>query len=198
VSPTEFNLADATITLRPLIFFCLGIAFYAVFIFNFYRFLARKDIFELDFTKYAQARFQFIRTFLHLTFYVGKYLILFPFVAFAWFALLTVLLAFLAKTQAIESILLVAMAVLSSIRITAYYNEDLSRDLAKMLPFALLGVYVVDLSYFSFPASLDALLRAFNQWESITYYLMFVVGLEFILRISSPVVITVFAAGKHR
>jgi hypothetical protein len=72
VSPTEFNLADATITLRPLIFFCLGIAFYAVFIFNFYRFLARKDIFELYFTKYAQARFQFIRTFLHLTFYVGK------------------------------------------------------------------------------------------------------------------------------
>jgi hypothetical protein len=88
--------------------------------------------------------------------------------------------------------------VLSPIRITAYYNEDLSRDLAKMLPFALLGVYVVDLSYFSFPASLDALLRAFNQWESITYYLMFVVGLEFILRISSPVVVTVFAAGKHR
>jgi hypothetical protein len=198
VSPNEFNLADATITLRPLIFFCLGIAVYAVFIFNFYRFLARKDIFEMDFTKYAQARFRFVRTFLHLIFYIGKYLILFPFVAFAWFALLTVLLTFLAKTQSIESILLVAMAVLSAIRITSYYNEDLSRDLAKMLPFALLGVYIVDLSYFSFSTSLDALLRAFNQWESVAYYLLFVIGLEFSLRISSPVLTAVFAAGKHR
>jgi hypothetical protein len=198
VSPNEFNLADATITLRPLIFFCLGIAVYAVFIFNFYRFLARKDIFEMDFTKYAQARFRFVRTFLHLIFYIGKYLIVFPFVAFAWFALLTVLLTFLAKTQSIESILLVAMAVLSAIRITSYYNEDLSRDLAKMLPFALLGVYIVDLSYFSFSTSLDALLRAFNQWESVAYYLLFVIGLEFSLRISSPVLTAVFAAGKHR
>jgi hypothetical protein len=195
VSPNEFNLADATITLRPLIFFCLGIAVYAVFIFNFYRFLARKDIFEMDFTKYAQARFRFVRTFLHLIFYIGKYLILFPFVAFAWFALLTVLLTFLAKTQSIESILLVAMAVLSAIRITSYYNEDLSQDLAKMLPFALLGVYIVDLSYFSFSTSLDALLRAFNQWESVAYYLLFVIGLEFSLRISSPVLTAVFAAG---
>ena len=198
MSPNEFNLADATITLRPLIFFCLGIAVYAVFIFNFYRFLARKDIFEMDFTKYAQARFRFVRTFLHLIFYIGKYLIVFPFVAFAWFALLTVLLTFLAKTQSIESILLVAMAVLSAIRITSYYNEDLSRDLAKMLPFALLGVYIVDLSYFSFSTSLDALLRAFNQWESVAYYLLFVIGLEFSLRISSPVLTAVFAAGKHR
>lgn len=197
MSPTEFNLAEATIALRPLIYFGLGMAVYSVLIFNFYRFLARKDIFELDLTRYEQARFRLFRTASHLIFYVGKYLILFPFVAFAWFVLLTVFLVFLSREQAIESTLLVSMAILSSIRITAYYNEDLSRDLAKMLPFALLGIFVVDLSYFSFQSSLDALQQAFNQWESIAYYLLFVIGLELALRISSPVLTAVFAAGKE-
>jgi hypothetical protein len=197
VSPTEFNLADATIALRPLIIFALGMAVYSILIFNFYRFLARKDIFELNFTRYEQTRFRLFRMVLHLIFYVGQYLILFPVIAFAWFVLITVFLVFLAKTQSMESTLLVSMAILSSIRITAYYNESLSRDLAKMLPFALLGIYVVDLTYFSFSTSLDALLRAFNQWESVAYYLIFVIGLEFALRISSPVLTTIFANGKQ-
>jgi len=29
-----------------------------------------------------------------------------------------------------------------------YYNTDLSKDLARMLPFTLAGVYIIDQSYF--------------------------------------------------
>jgi hypothetical protein len=194
----ELNLIDANATLRPLISFVLGMAIYAVFIFNFYRFMGRKNIFELNLDKYQQSRFQFLRVMLHLIFYVIKYLVVFPFVAFAWFVILTVLLVFLAKDQPIERILLVSIAVLSAIRITSYYNEDLSRDLAKMLPFALLGVFIIDLSYFSLAGSIGALQQALTQWESIAYYLIFVMGLELVLRITSPVLNLVILPSKSR
>jgi len=194
----ELNLIDATTTLKPLISFVLGMAIYAVFIFNFYRFLGRKNIFELNLDKYEQSKFQFLRVMLHLIFYVIKYLVVFPFVAFAWFVILTVLLAFLAKDQPIDRILLVSIAVLSAIRITSYYNEDLSRDLAKMLPFALLGVFIIDLSYFSLPGSVGALQQTMTQWESVAYYLIFIIGLEFALRITSPVLNLVVVPSKSR
>jgi hypothetical protein len=195
---TQLNLIDATAILRPLITFVLGMAIYSVFIFNFYRFLGRKDIFELNLDKYQNSRFEFFRVMLHVIFYIIKYLVVFPFVAFAWFVILTVLLAFLAKDKPVGSILLVAMAVLSAIRITAYYNEDLSKDLAKMLPFALLGIFIVDVSYFSPFESVEALEQATTLWENIAYYLIFVIGLELVLRITSPILNIVVVPGRSR
>lgn len=195
---TELNLVNAVITLKPLATFVLGMAIYAIFIFNLYRFLGRKDIFDLDLSKYRQSRFRLIQCTLHLVFYVLKYLVLFPFVAFSWFVILVVLLALMAKNQPIDNILMVAMAVLSAIRITSYYNEDLSRDLAKILPFALLGVFIIDLSYFSLPGSFEALQQATAFWERIAYYLLFIIGLELVLRITAPVLNLRILPGKPR
>ena len=36
------------------------------------------------------------------------------------------------------------MGLVAATRITAYYNEDLSRDMAKTIPFALLGIMIID------------------------------------------------------
>ena len=182
----ELSLAEALIVLKPLTFFVLGMAVYAIFIFNFYRLLGSKDLFELNLERYEQSRMRGLRVVLHFVFYVVKYLVLFPIVAFVWFLVLTTLLAFLAKQQTIESILLFAMTVLCSIRITSYYNEDLSRDLSKILPFALLAVFLIDMSYFSFSASLEALQQTVQQWEIIVYYLGFVIAVEFVMRVITP------------
>jgi hypothetical protein len=183
VSLNEFNLADATITLRPLMFFVFGMAIYSVYIFRFYRFLARKNIFDLDFKRYETSRFRVVRSVLHLVFYIVKYLMLFPCLAFFWFAVMTLMLAFLGKNQTTETTLMVSMAVVSAVRITAYYDENLSDELAKILPFALLGVFLVEPTYFSFPASINLLQQAITQWENMAYYLLFVVALEFVLRL---------------
>ena len=190
-------MADATTTLRPLISFVIGVAIYSIFIFNFYRFLGRRDIFEMNLEKYQQSRVRSLQILLHLIFYVGKYLVLFPIVAFAWFVILTVLLTFLAKNRSVDSILLVSMSVLAAIRITAYYNEDLSRDLSKMLPFALLGVFLIDISYFSIPVSLQALQQTPAELENIVYYLIFIIALEFLLRLLSPILDYFLAKGRE-
>ena len=160
-----------------------GIGLYAVFIFHFYRFLAARDMFRFDLSRYQDSRYQVLRGLLHLFMYVIKYIVVFPVFAFFWLAVLTVILAFLSKDRAFSEVLLVALATVSAIRVAAYYNEDLSRDLAKILPFAVLGIFIIDASFFTIEDSLAVLHDANNQREVIFYYFIFLVALEFVLRI---------------
>ncbi len=91
-----------------------------------------------------------MRSFLHVVAYILKYLIVFPLFAFFWFAVLTMMLTFLSQGRELADTLLIALATVSAIRFSAYYNEDLARDLAKILPFALLALFLIDASFFSF------------------------------------------------
>ena len=125
---------------------------------------------------------------LHLILYVVKYIILFPIFAFSWFAVMTLILAFLAKGQTFSETLLIALATVSAIRATSYYNEDLSRDLAKILPFAVLGIFLINASFFTVSESLEVLKDARFYSENILYYLTFLIVLEFALRLLMGVI----------
>ena len=182
----DLRLAEALQLLEPAITYAVGVAIYAIVIFNLYRFMSRKDIFALDFSRFEERSHRFLRKTLHLIFYIAKYLLIFPLFAFFWFCVLVVMIAFLTKAREVEDLLLIAMAVLTSVRVTSYYTEDLSRDIAKMLPFALLGIFLIDLSYFDVDTSISLLNRVGTEWRSIFYYWVFVVLLEFVLRVTEP------------
>lgn len=182
----QLNLNEALELLRPAAIFAVGVAIYAVLIFNLYRFMSRKDIFNLDFSGFEERSHPVFRKTLHLIFYVAKYLLIFPLFAFFWFGVLVVMVAFLSKTEEVNDLLLIAMAVLTAVRVTSYYTEDLSRDIAKILPFALLGIFLINLSYFDVPTSLVLLERVGAEWRSIFYYWLFIVALELALRLSEP------------
>lgn len=181
--PSGLNVYDAIDILRPVVVYILGMTVYAVFVFNFYRFVATRDMFQIDLSKYEESRFRWVRAFLQIVMYVVKYLILFPVFAFFWFAILTLILTFLSKDQSFKEVLLMALATVSAIRVTSYYNEALSTDLAKILPFAVLGIFVVNTSFFTVSDSLDTLLEAEGYTENILYYLAFLILLEFALRL---------------
>ena len=191
------NLNDAMDLLTDVGVYVVGMAVYAVFVFNFYRFLAAKDMFEVDLSRYEQSRFRFMRRALHVFFYVVKYIILFPVFAFFWFAVLTLILTFLSKERSFADTLLIALATVSAIRVTAYYNEDLSKDLAKILPFAVLAIFLIDASFFALEESLDVLRDAGDYTENIVYYMLFLVLLEFALRIINGVVTALFRRGNR-
>jgi len=177
------NLSEALVTLPPLMVFVGVMVAYSVFIFKFYRFLASRDVFQVSLEdKYSKKKGE-VSKFLHWVFYVLEYLLLFPLSVFFWSGVLFLFLAFLAKATNVANILLTATAVVAAVRVTAYYNEDLSRDLAKMLPFALLGIAVVDISFFSIENSLTVLSQAPGIWLTALHYLLFIVLVEFILRI---------------
>ena len=75
------------------------------------------------------------------------------------------------------------MALVGAVRVAAYYNESLSQDLAKLLPFTLLGILLKDIGNFSFAFAWDTLSRLPEYWQTALVYLVFVIALEFFLRI---------------
>ncbi len=181
------SVEEALDLLGTVVIYILGMSVYAFLVFRFYRFLASPDMFDLDLSRYERSRFRVVRAALHALFYVIKDFIFFPFFAFFWFGVMTLLLSFLSKGKPFDETLLMALATVSAVRVTAYYRERLARELAKILPFALLAIFLIDASFFSVSDSVDALRDARDYADSIFYYLVFLIALEFALRIIQAV-----------
>jgi hypothetical protein len=154
-----------------LLYLALSIAIYSILIYNFYRYIARRDCFKPFSKKHSKL--------------VGliKYCILFPFIAIIFFLGFSLMLLFLAKEINIDIVLSTSFAIVLAIRITSYYTEDLSRDVAKMLPFALLGVFLVSPSYFEFS---DIIMKINSLPEFISLsiqFIFFIIIIEWVLRL---------------
>jgi len=178
-----FSWTEAYAVLKPLGLFVAGMVIYAVFVFHFYKFLARRDIFQLNLRQYNTSSHPFLEKFLGVIFYIVEYIILFPIFIVFWGAILTVLITFLAQDPVLGNIMIASLALVASVRVCAYYNQDLSVDLAKMLPFALLGIFLIDNAAIDFLGSVQILLGLPTLLQNLVYYLIFVIALEFILRI---------------
>ena len=179
------DLMGAYTALRPLALFAVGVTVYGVFVFHFYRLLARKDILDLNLSKHNEARHPFLRKTFALVFYMFKSLLVFPLFVFFWFLVMAGLLFLMGRNQSMDSVMLAAMGVVAAIRICSYYNGALSTDIAKILPFALLGIVLIDNSLIRIPDPTDSLQLAALELETMVYYLGGVVAMEFVLRMVS-------------
>ena len=182
--------------LKPLALFVVSIVIYGVFVFHFYRFLARKDIFRLDLSKYNEAGHPVLRKTVSVIFYLVKSLVMFPLFVSFWFVVLAGLLLLMGRSQTVDGIMLGAMGVVATIRVCAYYKEALATDIAKVLPFALLGIMLIDSSLLRIPDSVESIQDAATRIETVVYYLIAVVALEFLLRILSSIVGLVWRSSK--
>ena len=183
-----FDLMEAYRILGPLALIIGGITIYGVFVFNFYRFVARKDIVTLDLQKHNQARHAAIRKILSVVFYIFRFLVVYPTFVFFWFCVMAGLLYILSRNQTIETVMLVAMGVVGAIRVSSYYTEALSTDIAKILPFALLGTMIIDSSVARIVQSTEGVREAALSWELVVSYLAAIVALEFVLRVTTGLV----------
>ena len=89
-----------------------------------------------------------------------------------------------------EVITLISITVIVAIRVTAYYQEDLSRDLGKLLPFSLLAIYLTSPVFFSNTGnffSLEDLQARFNEIPlfsmDIFKFILYAIFVEVFLRI---------------
>ena len=128
-----------------LLSFSLGMVVYGVFIWHFYRLISRREIVSLNLNKYDTDG----KRVTDVMVYVVKYVIIFPLVITAWFFVYSLFMFFLAPDIPQDFVFLVVISLVVAIRIAAYYKEDLSKDLAKMIPFALLGIFLVNTSLFT-------------------------------------------------
>lgn len=73
-----------------------------------------------------------------------------------------------------------------SIRILSYYKENLSQEIAKLLPFNLLAVAILNPNTFSQTQYLEKIIENISSIPSafgeISYYLFFIIIIELVLR----------------
>lgn len=178
------NLTDAITILKPLSFLVIGIVLYSIIIFNLYKFLAKRDVIDLNLTKHKESRFGFVKIFFGFFIYLFENILLAPIFTFIWFAFLMLLIIFLAKEGSVDTILMLSMALVAAIRVTAYYNENLSTDLAKTLPFVLLAVFITESSTLSISSFLETIKAVPAHLNILIYYFIFAVLLELVLDFS--------------
>lgn len=162
-----------------LLSFALGIVMYAVFIWNFYRLIARREIVTLHLSRYDSDK----RKVSALVMYIIKYVIVFPLVITAWFFVYSVFMFFLAPDIPQDFVFLVVISLVIAIRIAAYYKEDLARDLAKMIPFALLGIFLVNTSIFTLDQFYDRFDVFLPFLGKILTFIVFAICVEAVLRV---------------
>ena len=127
----------------PTLMAIIAIAVYSGFVFMFYRILAKKDLLTLDLSKYADDFGGKVKKYLRSVLFVIQYIVVVPILIAFWTLVLAVILTLLSDNSDHARNALIASSVVGAVRILAYWTEELSRDVAKMLPFAVLGVYLV-------------------------------------------------------
>ena len=169
-----------------LLVLVLLIVLYSIFIWKFYRFVSTKNFLGLNLNKYNTSQSPFFTKLLKGAFYFSEYIIILPFLIFFWFSIFTIFLILLSTTPEISQILIISAAVIASIRAVAYYKEDLSREIAKLFPFTLLAIIVLNPNTFSEVQYVEKIATHLNQipnfFSQIGYYLLFIIILEIILR----------------
>ena len=160
----------------------LVIVIYSIFIWKFYRWIAKKDLLELNLKKYGQSKYEFLAKSIAGFFYFLEYIIILPLVVFVWFCGFTIFLMLLTENIPLQTLLIISATVIVAIRMTAYYKEDLAKDLAKLLPFTLLGVSITQIGGFSFENIIEQVFAIPAFFNHIAIYLLFIMVIEFILR----------------
>jgi len=161
--------------LTALFYLIIMIAIYSIVIYHFYRYVARRDCF-----KESKGKLTKTKGFL-------KYTFLYPFIAVIFYMGFSLILISLTKGDetsgfSISNVLSISFGLVIAIRITAYYTEDLSKDVAKMLPFAILGVFLVDSTYFSIETVSERITSLPQYINVIIQFVFLIIIVEWILR----------------
>ena len=196
-----YNTSESFVPEKYKLFISLGfyiifISLYAIFIWKFYRFLAKRDIFKLDLNKYNNSTHPVFSKLLGIFFFFIKFLVIFPIIIFFWFGVLSLFLLFLSKSQSIDQVILIAAGIVGAIRLTSYISEDLSKDLAKMFPFTLLGIFLIDPNFFSLNDFIDKISQIPLFIQNIFLYLVFIFVIEIIIRLIFTLIVAIKGEGQ--
>jgi len=166
-----------------IIFLVVIITLFCIFIWKIYTIISKKNLLELNLKQYNKASHPIFEKSLGVLLYFIEYIIIFPFFVFFWFLIFNIFLILLTKGIEVQAILMISAIIIIAIRATAYYKEELSKDLAKLLPFTLLAVAITQKGFFNF----EEILGRFSQiplfLNNILGYLAIIVLIEIILRV---------------
>lgn len=128
--------------------FVIGVAIYALFVWYFYRFISKRDF--LPKFIYPISRGE-KKSKVKIVEYAAVYTGMFPVIIFVWFMVLSFFIFFISKQMPFEIALFVSMTVIAVVRILSYYREDAAKEVAKMIPYALLSFFLTTAVVFADP-----------------------------------------------
>lgn len=167
---------------ETILFSTLGIVIYSAIFGTLYTYLSKRVLYKMKHENISGILGTF-KNLANFTSFVVKYTILFPAITFVWFALLSASLFLLSRTASLEFIFIISISVVAAVRILAYYSEEISVDLAKTLPLALLAVLLVEPTLFSLELIKSRIIELINALPQFAAFIIFVVILEWLLRI---------------
>lgn len=164
-----------------LLLLVLLIFIYAILVWKMHNLIARKNMFGLNLKQYSTSENPIWSKMTSGALYLAEYIVILPFIIFFWFAIFTVFVILLNPEMPTNTILIISAVIVGSIRITAFYKEELSKELSKLLPLNLLVVSIVRSGL-----GLESIFTQFSQIPNyiiyIPYYLGFIVVMEIFLR----------------
>ncbi len=169
-------IGETSMTVLALSF---SIAIYAIIVGTFYIKLSKKVLYKIKTDK----PHKFLRAYFDMLIFLLKYTILFPLFSFVWFVFLSVMLYLMSTKLPLETAFILSISIVTAIRICAYYDEQVSVDLGKLLPLALLGIVLIDASSFT-PAIVET--KALELLTSLPRFVPFLIvgiAVEWILRL---------------
>ena len=159
---------------------------YSVIFWKFHRFIAHKNIFELNLNQYNTSYHPALSKFIAVFFYILEYLIIMPIIILIWFGLFTIFLILLTEGTEVQHIIIASAIIVGAIRMIAYlpkYGETLAKEIAKLLPLTLLAIAVVKSGFFDLQRVISHISQIPTFLNQIGLYLLFILFLEILMRI---------------
>lgn len=167
------------VSFPELIGYSIGMVIYGFFIWNFYRFIARREMIPVCLEKYQSSG----RKAVEVVAYVFKYVIVFPLVILVWFVVYSTFLFFMAPDIPVGHVFLIVISLVVTVRISAYYREDLAKDFAKLIPFALLGIFITSNVFFTANDLIDRAYGFLPFLGKILGFVIYAIIVETVLRV---------------
>lgn len=161
----------------------LLIVVYAIFIWKFYKSVSKKNLIGLNLSKYNTSKSPFLTKFVAGVLYLLEYILILPFLIFIWFSFFTVFLILLTESVDTGTILILSATTIAAIRMISYHSEELSRDVAKLVPLTLLATSLLTPGFFSVERIIGHFKEIPLVFSDILTYLFLIILLEIVLRL---------------
>ena len=159
------------------------VALFFIFIWKLYHIIAKKNLLDLNLRQYNTTSHPGFKKFISTLLYLAEYIVIFPFFVIFWFSMFMIFVMLLARNLELSTVLTISTIIIIVIRVTAYYKESLSKDIAKLLPFTLLAVAITEKDFFKFENIFTRASEIPLFFENILMYVAIIVILEVILRV---------------
>ncbi len=175
----SFSFTDALVWTSS----ALALVVYTFLIFNFYHFVAHRDVFKKEPSFSHPGVVGIMEDVVLGVLRLIHYGVMFPVVSFIWFLGFASLLFLIVQNQTIEQTTLIAISLIVGARILSYYNEDAAQELSKTVAIVILGAALIEPNFFRLDQLYTRALALPALGATLLHFIIYLSILEMSLRL---------------